>query len=425
MIWNLTFFKFTNNSDEASFELVDKLNTNSKQEESESSNQPFPEKAIEIAKSDSKEEPPVKRQKTEETSKMSCKNRPEELEESIILNELIGSDLLRTLNNSVNLDEIKQIVKFEEDEELLQSKELEKPQRAQNIIQYSHITEETFDFFVELSKTIEEIKNPIIKCFSDDIDKQYKEKICEIIQRSDFSFSISSFSFYNILKTKNFNNSELIKIANLDFNADQNDSNKLSYFECFLLRFVHILTYQDYKDYNRQNIEVINTLIDLLNEYIKFYFYFLKLKDVVIMINNDDIDNLQNTKKEFTDLINQNFLSHINSFTKDEKFSKCDKIIESINRHLKNSKIFSPKEIRNLILFEYVKDVSKIFDDKLDKNQKREILQLISYMYLGYIHYSCKTDLILTKDCYFNREKSRLLNNFINLMNRIPWNIEQ
>ncbi|ORD99190.1 hypothetical protein A0H76_1255 [Hepatospora eriocheir] len=271
---------------------------------------------------------------------MSCKNRPEELEESILLNELIGSDLLRTLNNSVSLNEIIEIAKFEEDEELLQSEELEKPQRAQNIIQYSHITEETFDFFVELSKTIEEIKNPIIKCFSDDIDKQYKEKICEIIQRRDFSFSISSLSFYNILKTKTFNNSKLIEIANLDFNANQNDSNKLNYFECFLLRFVHILTCQDYKDYKRENIEIINLLIDLLNKYIKFYFYFFKLKDVVIMINNDDIDNLQNTKKEFIDFINENFLSRINSFTKKEKYYKCKRFNDNINKKLKNSKTF-------------------------------------------------------------------------------------
>ncbi|ORD96219.1 hypothetical protein HERIO_1829 [Hepatospora eriocheir] len=386
MIWNLIFLKFTNNSDEASFELVDKLNTNSKQEESESSNQPFPEKAIEIAKSDSEEEPLLKRQKTEETSKMSCKNRPEKLEESSEVDELVK------LKNSVSLDEIKVIVKFEEGEELLQSEELEKPRSTQSIIQYSHITEETFNFFVELPKKFGE-------SFSDDINQQYKNEFCRIIQRRDILFPTTTYEFYKILKTQAFNNSKLIEITNLDFNADQNDSNKLNYFECFLLRFVHILTYQYYKDYKKENIEVVNVLIDLLNKYIKFYFYFLKLKEMVIMINNDDLDNLQNTKEEFIDFINENFLCHINSFTKEEKYSKCAKIIISINRILKYSKNFSHKKIRNFIMFKYVKDVSKIFDDKLDKKQKIKILQSISYMFQWYIHYSCKTDLILTKNC--------------------------
>ncbi|ORD95807.1 hypothetical protein A0H76_615 [Hepatospora eriocheir] len=143
------------------------------------------------------------------------------------------------------------------------------------------------------------------------------------------------------------------------------------------------------------------------------------------MINNDDIDNFKNTKKEFIDLINENFLSPINSFTEEEKYSKCDKIVKSINKNLKNSKDFSHKRIRKFIMFKYVEDISKLFNDRLVKKQKIKILQSISFMYLGYIHYSCETDLILIKNSYFKEEKLNLLHNFINLMNRIPWNIDQ
>ncbi|ORD99624.1 hypothetical protein A0H76_524 [Hepatospora eriocheir] len=339
-----------------------------------------------------------------------------ELEEPITFEEfkeIIGIEGLEEIEEKMEPDEIKNIMIFEANKKMMQS------ENTQNIILYSHITEETFSFFVELSKTFNEIKNKKNGFFSDDINQQYKDNIYRIIQRKDFSFPITTKDFYKILKTKEFNEIDLKKIANLDLNTIQSKSNKLNFFECFLLRFVHVLSYKHYKDYKRENIKIINILIDLLNEYIKFYLYFLKLKEVVIIINNDDIDNFKNTKKEFIDLINQNLLSRINSFTNKEKIFKCDKINESINSYLKSDKFSLYNKIGGLSLFKYFEDISKSFDDRLDKNNKKKIFKLISYIYLGYIHSSCKTDLISKKECYFTSEKSILLRNFINLINTI------
>ncbi|ORD97081.1 hypothetical protein HERIO_1039 [Hepatospora eriocheir] len=185
--------------------------------------------------------------------------------------------------------------------------ELEKAGSTQSIIRYPHITKKTFNFFVELKERFKKFRKLKNSFFPDDINQQYKMKICNIIQRRYISFSITTFKFYKILKTKDFNESKLVEIANLDLNTIQNNPNKLNFFECFLLRFVHVLSYQDHKDYTKKNTKLINRLIDLLNEYIKFHSYFLKLKEMVIMINNDDIDNLQTTKEKFIVLINQNF----------------------------------------------------------------------------------------------------------------------
>ncbi|ORD97080.1 hypothetical protein HERIO_1038 [Hepatospora eriocheir] len=77
------------------------------------------------------------------------------------------------------------------------------------------------------------------------------------------------------------------------------------------------------------------------------------------------------------------------------------------------------------MISKFFEDISKLRDIKLDKNHTKKIFKLISYMYLGYIHYSCETNLIPKKDGYFMREKSMLLHNFINLINELPWNIDQ
>ncbi|ORD95376.1 hypothetical protein HERIO_2543 [Hepatospora eriocheir] len=276
-------------------------------------------------------------------------------------------------------------------------------------------------FFIEL-------ENRFGESISDNINQQYKEIIYRIIQRRGFSFPIATYEFYIILKTKTFNESKLEKITNLDLNTIQSKSNRLNFFECFLLRFVHVLTYQhynDYKYYKEENIEFINILIDLLNEYIKFYSYFLKLKEVVNMINNDDIENLQSTKEEFIDLIDKNFLSRFNSFTENEKLYKCKKFIESINKFFKIGKFYQREKIEYFMVFEYFEDISKLRGIKLDKNHMKKIFKLISYMYLGYIHSSCETNLISTRNSYFEAEKIKVLRNFINLMNRVPWNIDQ
>ncbi|ORD99343.1 hypothetical protein A0H76_1003 [Hepatospora eriocheir] len=350
-----------------------------------------------------------------------------ELEEPITLEE--SNEIMRlegleeimepdAIEEIMKLDPIKEMIESEEFEKLTgfyeqtKLKESEKPRTTQKIIQYSHITEETFSFFKELEKRFNVPS-------SDDINQQYKENIYRIIQRSDILFPKTPYEFYKILKTKKFNESKLVEISNLGLNTIQNNSNKLNFFECFLLRFVHILSYKKYIDFKDINTKIINILIDLLNKYIKFYSYFLKLKEVVNMINNDDIDNLQTTKKEFIDLINQNFLSRINSLTKKEKEYKYERFIASINKFLNSVVVHTRENIGGLSLFEYLGDVSKIFDDKLDKNNKKKILKSITYIYFGYIHSSCKTDLILTKKSYFTREKSILLNTFINLMNTI------
>ncbi|ORD95443.1 hypothetical protein HERIO_2494 [Hepatospora eriocheir] len=433
MIWYILFLKLNNSTNEVSSDTVENKNTNLKRKQNEFDNQPVSEKAKKINKTDNEEESSIKRQKTDETSKMSGETITGELEEPITFEEfkeIIGIEGLEeimepdAIEEIMKLDPIKEMIQSDEFEKLTgfyeqtQFNELEKAGSTQKIILYPHITEETFSFFKELDKRFNVPS-------SDDINQQYKENIYRIIQRKDFSFPITTKDFYKILKTKAFNKSELEKIANLDLNTIQSKSNKLNFFECFLLRFVHILTYQNYKDYKEENIEIINILIDLLNEYIKFYSYFLKLKEVVIMINNDDIENLQTTKEEFIDLIDKNFLSRFNSLTKDEKFNEFENFIGSINRYLKSDAFFINEEIGGLNLFEYFKDISKSFDDRLDKNNKKKILKLISYIYLGYIHFSCKIDLIKLKKCYFTDEKSKLLRDFINLMNRVPWNIDE
>ncbi|ORD99184.1 hypothetical protein A0H76_1261 [Hepatospora eriocheir] len=193
MIWNLLFIKFNNSSDEVFFELFDKLNINSKQEESESSNQPFPEKRIQIAKSDSDEEPPVKRQKTEEISKMDEEIIPRELEETIELEDLeklINLDeiekimVFKTIEEFVQTEKFEEIIEFDEQ---TQFKTLEKPRSTQNIIQYSHITEETFNFFVEFLKKFDDSFSSV-NIVLNDIEEQYKEKICEVLQEAIFHF---------------------------------------------------------------------------------------------------------------------------------------------------------------------------------------------------------------------------------------------
>ncbi|ORE00422.1 hypothetical protein A0H76_974 [Hepatospora eriocheir] len=76
-------------------------------------------------------------------------------------------------------------------------------------------------------------------------------------------------------------------------------------------------------------------------------------------------------------------------------------------------------------MFQYVIKISKTFDNRLDKKKKKKILKSITYIYLWYIYSSCKTDLISKKDGYFKREKPILLLNFFNLINELPWNIDQ
>ncbi|ORD92839.1 hypothetical protein HERIO_2660 [Hepatospora eriocheir] len=164
MIWYLLFLKFNNSSNEASFEMVEKLNINFKQEQSEFNNQSFSEKAIKIAKSDNEEESLIKRQKIDETSKMSGETITGELEEPITLeefNEIMRLEGLEGLKEILKPDEIKEIMIFDANNEMIQSKdleektgfdeqtqfnELEKAGSTQSIILYPHITEETFSF---------------------------------------------------------------------------------------------------------------------------------------------------------------------------------------------------------------------------------------------------------------------------------------
>ncbi|ORD92836.1 hypothetical protein A0H76_2854 [Hepatospora eriocheir] len=169
------------------------------------------------------------------------------MDEEIIPRELEETIEFEDLEKLINLDEIEKIMVFKTIEEFVQTekfeeiiefgeqtqfKTLEKPRSIQNIIQYSHITEETFNFFVEFLKKFD-VSFSSVNIILDDIEEQYKEKICEVLQRSDFSFPIFMLYFHDILKIKTFNESKLEKIANLDLNVDQNDSKKLSYFEYF------------------------------------------------------------------------------------------------------------------------------------------------------------------------------------------------
>ncbi|ORD98957.1 hypothetical protein A0H76_1649 [Hepatospora eriocheir] len=406
MIWYLLFLKLNNSTNEVSSDTVENKNTNLKRRQNEFDNQPVSEKAKKIRKSDNEEEPPTKRQKTDETSKMSGETITGELEEPITLeefNEIIGFEGLEEIEEKMEPDAIKEIMQSE---------------NTQNIILYSHITEETFNFFVELSKRYWKV-DPSSSCFPDDINEQYKERIYEIVQRNNFSFPISMFDYYKLLKTQEFKESELEEIADLDSNIIQNNSNKLDFIECFLLKFVHILTFQSRNDCIDQNIEIINMLIDLINRYVMFYSYLLILKEVINMINNNDIDNLQKTKEELIYSINQNFLSYLSNLSDKEKFDNYFDITNWLNEYSTDINININEDLGDLVdlkLFDYLDNFSNLIKKQHDGNQMKKIIERLSYMYFGFIHLSYKQIASEIKTKCFDHVEKQLIKKIFSLL---------
>ncbi|ORE00266.1 hypothetical protein A0H76_1797 [Hepatospora eriocheir] len=285
-------------------------------------------------------------------------------------------------------------------------------QRLNDVIQYSFISKETFDFFIKIS---------LAHCDYIKLNKEliirYNEVINMILKRKMFSFShYVTFNYYYMsLKQKLFDYKKLSRIANLDLITTQKHLNKFNYFECFLMRLIHVLTCKDFKE---ENFMKINLFINLLNHYIKYNVYLNKLKEVLDLLRRND-DNLLEKKEDLIGAIDQTFINYINILSNRDKNRLFNNIFINIKHYdlnILNNKIdtlkFSLcfKEILNSIRTEQDKDKLVLY------------LLKLSIIYLDFINNLCRGVIEIKNDRFFSTEKNMIYIDFLYLISSFPWN---